>query len=258
MPLRIAKVCLGIVLGLSTATPAWAANNNFVEQVKKPVREAIETRQTIQKEEEIWRDEKRNLMLIYEQLQGNNNRLQDRKDQLQQEMAATHERIKLKEKQLENTEKISTRMMPFLQALVGRMSQQISDDIPFLATERKQRMDRLTHLMKDPEVSVSEKFRKSMEALLVEAEYGSTTEVYQQTIAVDKASTLVNIFRLGRISLFYQTLDQKRCGFYDVATAGWLPLPTVFNRAIKTAIEIAAKRRPVELLTLPLGRVAKQ
>jgi hypothetical protein len=95
-----------------------------------------------------------------------------------------------------------------------------------------------------------------MEALLVEAEYGSTIEVYQQTIDVDGAPSLVNVFRLGRISLFYQTLDQKRCGFYDVAATGWRPLPTAFNRCIQTAIEIGAKRRPVELLTLPLGRMA--
>jgi hypothetical protein len=112
--------------------------------------------------------------------------------------------------------------------------------------------------MEDPEVSVSEKFRKAMEALLVEAEYGSTIEVYQQTIAVDDAPSLVNVFRLGRISLFYQTLDQKRCGFYDVAAAAWRPLPTAFNRCLQTAIEIGAKRRPVELLTLPLGRMVGQ
>lgn len=33
-------------------------------------------------------------------------------------------------------------------------------------------------------------------------------------------------------------------------------LAAAFNRTIQTAIEIGAKRRPVELLTLPLGRMA--
>jgi hypothetical protein len=95
-----------------------------------------------------------------------------------------------------------------------------------------------------------------MEALLVEAEYGSTIEVYQQTIELDNAPSLVNLFRLGRISLFYQTLDRKQCGFFDVAAADWRPLPAAFNRSIQTAIEIGTKRRPVELLALPLGRMA--
>jgi hypothetical protein len=41
-----------------------------------------------------------------------------------------------------------------------------------------------------------------------------------------------------------------------MAAADWRPLPRTFNQAIQTAIEIGAKRKPVELLTLPLGRMA--
>jgi hypothetical protein len=55
--------------------------------------------------------------------------------------------------------------------------------------------------------------------------------------------------------LFFQTLDHKSCGFYNVASAAWQPLPTDYNRSIGAAMEIGAKRRPVELLTLPLGKI---
>jgi FtsZ-binding cell division protein ZapB len=247
---------MGIVLAVSAVTPGWAENSDFSGQIKKPVREAIDTRQTTQKAEEKWRDERRKLVAVYEQLQQEQKQLQDRKEHLQQEIIAAQDRIAPKEKQLQDIEQISTQITPFLQELAGRLRQRVSGSMPFLTAEREQRITRLTGLMEDPEVSVSEKFRKTMEALLVEAEYGSTIEVYQQTIDVDGAPSLVNVFRLGRISLFYQTLDQKRCGFYDVAATGWRPLPTAFNRCIQTAIEIGAKRRPVELLTLPLGRMA--
>jgi hypothetical protein len=249
---------MGIVLAMSVVAPAWAEDSDFSREVKKPVREAIDTRQTTQKAQEKWRDERLKLAAVYEQLQEEKQRMQARKDRLQKEITAAKERIALKEKQLDDIEQISIQIDPFLQGLVGRLGQLVSGDMPFLMTEREQRISRLTHLMRDPEVMVSEKFRKAMEALLVEAEYGSTIEVYQQTIAVDGVLTLVNVFRLGRISLFYQTLDQKRCGFYDVAAAGWRPLPDAFNRSIQTAIEIGAKRRPVELLTLPLGRMASR
>jgi hypothetical protein len=95
-----------------------------------------------------------------------------------------------------------------------------------------------------------------METLLIEAEYGNTIEVYQETIAVEDQSILVNIFRLGRISIFYQTLDEKSSGFYDISLEAWRQLPRSYNHGIQTAINIGAKRQPVELLTLPLGRIA--
>ena len=60
------------------------------------------------------------------------------------------------------------------------------------------------------------------------------------------------------MSLFYQTLDRKRCSMYDVSVNGWRALPDVCNHGIHTAMEIAAKRRPVEMLALPLGRMAGQ
>jgi hypothetical protein len=69
---------------------------------------------------------------------------------------------------------------------------------------------------------------------------------------------LANIFRLGSISLFYQSLDQSECGFYNVADAKWQGLPATYNRDIAAAIDIGAKRQPVELLSLPLGRISVQ
>lgn len=117
-------------------------------------------------------------------------------------------------------------------------------------------MDRLGSLLGDPGVTVSEKFRKTMEALMVEAEYGRTIEIYQDTITVEGQPLLATVFRLGRIGLFYQTLDHHRSGMFDVAAGAWTPLPSSFDRALRTAIDIAAKRQPVELLNLPLGRMA--
>jgi hypothetical protein len=253
---KISVVFVGFVLAMLAVVPGWPEVTAVSKQIKKPVREAINTRQNTQKAEEKWRDERRKLVAVYERLQQEQKQLQDRKDQLDHEIITTQDRIAVKEKQMEDIEQISTQMNPFLQELVGRMRQLVSDGMPFLTAEREQRVARLSGIMDEPDISISEKFRKTIEALLVEAEYGSTIEVYQQTIELDNAPSLVNIFRLGRISLFYQTLDLKRCGFYDVAAAQWRPLPALFNRSVQAAIDVGAKRRPVEMLTLPLGRMA--
>jgi FtsZ-binding cell division protein ZapB len=250
-------IILQIVIGLTIWAPvqSWSANSDVGDRVEKPVREAIDIRQKTQKERDLWREERRKLVDTYEALQQAQKQLEAQKDSLTQTSAATRERIVSKAKQLADIEQISVQIQPFLGELIKRMHQQYRDDMPFLAGERGQRLDKLNRLMADPNVAISEKFRKIMEALMVEAEYGRTIEVYQETIEGENRAILANIFRLGRIALFYQTLDQKRCGFYNVASGTWSPLPNSYNGAIQTAMDIGLKRRPVELLTLPIGRM---
>jgi hypothetical protein len=41
---HITSICMGIVLAVSAVTPGWAENSDFSGQVKKSVRETIDTR----------------------------------------------------------------------------------------------------------------------------------------------------------------------------------------------------------------------
>ncbi len=239
-------------LMLSAGSPL-AGNTN--QRIEEPVRQSIKTRQTTQKAEEKWRFEKEKLVAKFEQLLQEQERLQEQKSNLQQQVESTQKRIVAKERQLNDIEQISSQIRPFLDKLVKELGLQITDGLPFLTAERRHRIDKLEKLMVAPDISISEKYRKVMEALLVEAEYGFTIEAKQETIEVEGQARLVNIFRLGRISLFYQSLDQKHCGFYNVVAKNWQTLPAKHNREIQSAIDIAAKRRPVEILSLPLGRM---
>lgn len=250
-------IILRILIGLVVCAPlqSWSANSEVRDRVEKPVQEAIEIRQKTQKEQEHWQEERRKLVDAYEALEKAQKQLEAQKNSLTQTSAAARVRIAAKGKQLADIEQISAQIQPFLSELIRRLHQQVNDDMPFLAGERGQRLNKLDRLTADPHVTVSEKYRKIMEALMVEAEYGQTIEVYQETIEVDNREILANIFRLGRIALFYQSLDQKRCGFYNVASSTWSLLPKSYNSAIQTAMDIGLKRRPVELLTLPIGRM---
>jgi hypothetical protein len=236
--------------------PTNAIADEIVLGVEKPVAEAIATRQGTQREEERWRAARDKMLARLEALALENKHLQTRQEQLRMQVAAARERIAAKETQLADIDQIGSLIGPFIDDMIVQLRASLDGSLPFLIDERRARVDRLTHLAADPEVAVSEKFRKMMEALMVEAEYGNTIEVYQATITVGENAMLATILRLGRMSLFYQTRDQKTCGVYNMATTDWRPLPRTFNQAIQTAIEIGAKRKPVELLTLPLGRMA--
>lgn len=224
-------------------------------QIETPVRQSITTLKQTQQQEEQWRQEKEKRVARFEQLQQQQTEMQNRVAHLRQQIEAARTRVAAKEQRLTDIEQIAGQINPFLEELVTALKARITDDPPFLTAERRQRFDRLEGLMADPDVAVSEKYRKVMEALQVEAEYGFTIETYQETITLEGQTLLADIFRLGRLGLFCLSLDGRQGGFYNPAAGAWQPLAAAHKQALHTAIDIAAKRRPVELLSLPLGKL---
>ncbi len=245
-PILIFLLCFSVL-------PATGSETR--RRIEKPVQKAIDTRQATQEAEFQWRLDQEKLMARYEELEAEKKRLTQQTDELKEQVAATRSRIATKEKQLADIEQISDQIGPFVHELIDRLEALIIEGPPFLMKERERRVENLTRLADDPEVPISEKYRKAMEALLVEAEYGFTIETYQETIEIDGQPLLVDIFRLGRINLFFQSLDQKKCGLFNVAENEWQLLSQKHNQPIHSAIEMAAKRKPVELLDLPVGKL---
>ena len=65
------------------------------------------------------------------------------------------------------------------------------------------------------------------------------------------------MLRLGRVSLFWRTPDGKRAGEYDIAGSRWAELPEKYHGEIQSAMDMAARIRPVEIIELPVGRIAR-
>lgn len=255
--LRIASCAFWLVV---FTTPLAAQNENAPpsKEITPPVKAAIKTRQTTQQAEEAWRQEKEKLLARLDQLQRDQAQLEESRAKLSSEIDAGQTRLSAKRKQLADMEEISSQIRPFVEEQVVALAANLAESPPFLRAERQQRISALNTLMNDPKVGISEAFRKAMEALFIETEYGFTTEVYRETLTVKGQALLADIFRLGRLGLFYQSLDRTHSGFYNIVTSTWQPLPERDNLNLTIAMEIAAKRRPVELLRLPLGRMAIQ
>ncbi len=243
-------VCLFFFLAYSQA-----AAKDFPAQVKKPVNEAIEIRQKTQETADNWADEQAKLQAVYEQSELEHARLFSENKALKKKVAARQAAVNELEQKIAGIARISEELLPFLEQVYAHLADLVKTDAPFLADERQCRIASLRRVLDDPLAPAGEKFRKIFEALAVEAEYGTTVEVYPQKIPVDGDATMVSIFRLGRISLFFLTPDGKTSGIFDPASREWKKLAPKYNREIITAMEMAAKRRPVNLLNLPVGRV---
>ena len=246
---------LFLLLAILTLLPVPVAGSDTRDRIEVPVQQAIDTRRATQEAETEWRVEKEKLMTRFESLKQEQTELQKQKKVLQEQTDIAKTRVASKKRQLSDIQEIESRMSPFLIELMDVLETQFSTSLPFLTEERRQRITRLEQLMNDPEITISERYRKLMEALLVETEYGFTTEVSRETIVVTGKRLLVNIFRLGRLSLFYQSLDGSECGYFNVVGNDWEPLSVVHGDVIDSAVDIAAKRKSVELLAMPVGRL---
>ncbi len=232
-----------------------AGSEDFPDTVKKPIEKSIDVRKDTQKPEDRWAKAKLTLETQFEALKQEQEELILVQDQLRKSVDSYKTTIASLENKKTEISRISGELLPYLEEVFDRLGNRIDSDLPFLQDERRQRLQNLRKTLDDPEISTSEKFRKTMEALFIETEYGNTVEVYQQRIMVEGKSILVDIFRLGRISLFFQTLDQTQSGYFNQAQSVWKTLPAEYNREINAAIEIGTKRRSADLLNLPVGRI---
>lgn len=235
--------------------PTWADKLDVKNQIEKPVQKAVSLHQETQKSELKWQIEKATQMALFASLEKKIQALEIEKLQQEKIHAALNSRINEKQKQLKDLEQISSQLLPYLDTVLTRIQHLYANDLPFLKDERQKRIATLESMMPDPEITVSEKFRKIMEALLVEAEYGQTIETTQKTIDIEGEPVLANIFRLGRLNLFYQTLDKQQCGFYNISDNTWKSLEDIYLKDIQAALDIGAKQKPVEMLELPIGRI---
>jgi len=243
-----------LCLLLVGAVPGFSAQT--AEKVKKKVDTSIATRQKTQKQQDKWEQEKSGLVGEYEQLKQQQELLVAANTALKTEAHAHQVVLEGLVTQKEANLNIQREMLPFLKEVHASLEEMLATDAPFLQEERKNRLQKLTLFMDDVEISIAEKYRKVMEALFVEAEYGNTIEVTQDKISLSGTAVLADVFRLGRISLFALTLDHESAGVFNVAENRWTPLEKGHLQSVVAAVEMGKKRRTVEVISLPIGQLA--
>ena len=256
MKLFLFKPILFCSLWLLLMGSNFAFSAQTAKKVEKKVETSIATRQKTQKQLDRWEQEKSGLVAEYEQLKQQQEQLIAINAALTTEAQAHQDILEGLVFQKEANLKIQREMLPFLHEVCASLEEMVINDPPFLQEERKNRLQKLALFMDDVEISIAEKYRKVMEALFVEAEYGNTIEVTQDKIDLSGSEVLADVFRLGRISLFALTLDHQSAGVFNVAENRWSPLAKEHLQSVVAAVEMGKKRRTVEVMSLPIGQLA--
>lgn len=139
-----------------------------------------------------------------------------------------------------------------LAGAVSALKQRVESGPPFLLPERRARLDRLEKLLGDPKAEPAEKYRRVVEAYRVELDYAKTMEVYRDLLRTNGEERLVDFLAVGRLALYYQTLDGRESGLWRAGPKQWQRLSGEDNEAISQAIRTARKLEPPQLVPLPL------
>lgn len=159
--------------------------------------------------------------------------------------------------QIDTIDDIETGALPLMLEMTQTLSELVEADVPFLLNEREERVANLKELIDRADVSAGEKYRRILEAYQVEVEYGRTIEAYRGELVMDSEARKVEFLRIGRLGLYYQTLDGNRIGRWNAERDSWEVLDAGYRTAIRDGLRVARKQAPPELLTLPINAPAQ-
>ncbi len=171
-------------------------------------------------------------------------------EQVQKEVQSQDkERLSL-DKQLAEIEVTQRHILPLMLRMLDVLHEYVLLDAPFLQQERSKRIAELRSMMDRSDVDLAEKYRRLMEAYQVETDYGRTIEAYRENLK-GKDQT-VDFLRLGRLGLYYLTLDRREAGYWDKESKAWTALPLEYRNAVEQGLRIARKQAAPDLLKLPV------
>lgn len=197
-------------------------------------------------------DDTRDLVQEYRALLEQTENLGIYNRQLEKLIAQQQEDLASVDAQMRSVEETQRNIVPLMLRMIEVLEKFIALDLPFLAGERAGRVATLKTIMDRPDVSLPEKYRRIMEAYQVELEYGRTIETMSDTIDLYGAYSTVNLLRIGRVALFYQSLDGESSGYWDHRERTWKKLDDDYNQSLRRGIQIARKQATPDFFVIPL------
>ena len=155
-------------------------------------------------------------------------------------------------KSITNVTVIQRSIGPLIERMIENLDTFISLDIPFLLSERQERLAFLKDTLDRADVSVAEKFSQVLQAYQVENTYGTTIEAYADTIELDGVKRQVDMLKWGRVALVFQTPDGEVTGVWDNNSREWVTLDDSYRRGVRDGLRIARKTQTADLVLLPV------
>lgn len=223
----------------------------FANQIDKSVNVIEETNNQLKSyQKKIDKNEniRENLLNEYKYTNSSIKSTKTYNEQLEKIIKSQETEIASLDQQIIDIEQTQKNIFPLMINMIKSLETLVNQDTPFLMDERLNRVKRLENTLNKADIQTHEKYRIILEAFKIEYDYAKTIEAYQDKIN-DKT---YNFLRLGRVALYFQSLDLKEYGYYNKETKSWdIIEDSVSKSNIRKAIKIAKKQQNVDFLNLP-------
>lgn len=144
------------------------------------------------------------------------------------------------------------RIVPLMRSMVDALEKFVVLDLPFHQEERINAVLLLKRRLNQPDLSIPAKFRLLLEGYQLEQGYGSNIEAWRGPLQWQGEELSVEYLRVGRVALYFQSLDGAISGYWSTQQEQWLPLDDQYNRDIAQALRVARNQVAPQLLQIPL------
>ena len=245
----IARTLIPLLVFLLAGGPLAAQTPQQAEAAQRSVQQDLVDAQA---DIDALDDETRELLLAYRSELARLDRLEDYNANLQAMLDSQAEEARQLERDLLALEDLRRNLVPLMLDMQEALADFVQLDKPFLVDERAARVASLADLQGRADVSLAEKYRRLIEAYIIETEYGQNLEAWEGMLELDGAPRTVEFLRLGRTAVYYLTLDHQRAGYWDAEAARWTTLDDRHVDSIVRAVRVARRQAPPDLLDLPL------
>jgi hypothetical protein len=172
--------------------------------------------------------------------------------QLSVVITSQNEELASLQRQIDGVEEVGRAVTPLMLKMIDSLDRFVALDVPFLAEQRKDRIDGLRILMRRSDVADAERYRRILEAYQVENDFGRTIESYAGTVQKDGADVPVDFLRIGRIGLLYQTRDKNEVGAWNHKAGNFELLDSGYSNWVAEGLRVAKKQSAPQLIRIPL------
>jgi hypothetical protein len=149
---------------------------------------------------------------------------------------------------------IQRQIPPLVTRMLDGLEQFINLDMPFDLDTRLGNIEAVRANMERSDVTSAEAFRQVLELYSIELQYGRGIEAYTDTIILGGMDREVDILRIGRVALVYQSTDGAETGAWNKEAKMWEELSAGdYAAAVRKGVRIAKKQATIELLNMPVS-----
>jgi hypothetical protein len=173
---------------------------------------------------------------------------------LERQIANQERRIRDIDESIAEASVIQRQIPPLVVRMLDGLEQFINFDMPFDLDTRLGNIEAVRANMDRSDVTSAEAFRQVLELYSIELQYGRGIESYSDTIMLNGADREVDILRIGRVALVYQSTDGAETGAWNKDSQSWEQLSAGdYAAAVRKGVRIAKKQATIELLNMPVS-----